>query len=81
MALPPFYHSPTLCASLATDRQAGFAMLTAGSVRAKNCQNALLKNTIDAAIAGLAFYLFGLTHTSLAPPSLYDANEPMLVLR
>ena len=43
--------------------QAGFAMLTAGSVREKNCMNVLLKNIIDACIAGIFFYLFGQVST------------------
>lgn len=39
--------------------QAGFAMLTAGSVRSKNTKNVLLKNLIDACVAALAYWLFG----------------------
>ena len=39
--------------------QAGFAMLCAGSVRAKNTMNILLKNVIDVASGALAYYLFG----------------------
>lgn len=39
--------------------QAGFAMLTAGSVRSKNCMNAFVKNIVDACAASLAFYCFG----------------------
>jgi ammonium transporter, Amt family len=39
--------------------QAGFAMLCAGSVRAKNTLNILLKNLIDACVSGVFFYLVG----------------------
>lgn len=39
--------------------QAGFAMLTAGSVRSKNTKNVLLKNVLDACVGALAYYLFG----------------------
>lgn len=39
--------------------QAGFAMLTAGSVRTKNTKNVLLKNVLDAAVGSIAYFLFG----------------------
>lgn len=39
--------------------QAGFAMLTAGSVRTKNTKNVLLKNVLDACVGAMAYYLFG----------------------
>jgi ammonia channel protein AmtB len=39
--------------------QAGFAMLTAGSVRTKNTKNVLLKNVLDACVGAIAYFLFG----------------------
>lgn len=39
--------------------QAGFAMLTAGSVRSKNAKNVLLKNVLDACVGAIAYFLFG----------------------
>lgn len=39
--------------------QAGFAMLTAGSVRSKNTKNVLLKNVLDACVGSLAYFVFG----------------------
>lgn len=39
--------------------QAGFAMLTAGSVRSKNTKNVLLKNLLDACVGAVSYYLFG----------------------
>ncbi|KAL3685020.1 hypothetical protein R1sor_003042 [Riccia sorocarpa] len=39
--------------------QIGFAMLCAGSVRAKNTVNIMLTNVLDAAAGGISFYLFG----------------------
>src|SRR5690606_30306246 len=39
--------------------QAGFAMLTAGFVRAKNTANILMKNMLDACFGGLAFWAVG----------------------
>lgn len=39
--------------------QAGFAMLTAGSVRSKNTKNVLLKNVLDACVGAMAYFLFG----------------------
>ncbi|KAL2456121.1 Ammonium transporter 1 member 4 [Forsythia ovata] len=40
--------------------QLGFAMLCAGSVRAKNTMNIMLTNILDAAAGGLSYYLFKL---------------------
>lgn len=39
--------------------QSGFAMLEAGSVRAKNTKNILLKNLLDACIGALVWFLIG----------------------
>jgi len=39
--------------------QAGFATLSAGSIRAKNVKNILLKNLLDACIGALAWFLLG----------------------
>ncbi len=39
--------------------QAGFAMLTAGSVRTKNVKNVLLKNVLDACVGAIAYFIFG----------------------
>lgn len=39
--------------------QLGFAMLCAGSVRAKNVMNIMLSNVVDAAVGSISYYLFG----------------------
>jgi Amt family ammonium transporter len=39
--------------------QAGFAMVEAGLVRAKNAANVLMKNLLDFCIAALGFFVFG----------------------
>ena len=39
--------------------QGGFALLEAGAVRAKNAKNIALKNTMDACIGGVVYYIFG----------------------
>lgn len=39
--------------------QLGFAMLCAGSVRAKNTMNIMLTNVLDAACGGISYYIFG----------------------
>merc|ERR1740130_1893566 len=39
--------------------QAGFATLSAGSIRAKNVSNILLKNLLDACIGCVAWFLLG----------------------
>ncbi|KAK8950771.1 Ammonium transporter 1 member 1 [Platanthera zijinensis] len=46
-------------AYLVFSMQLGFAMLCAGSVRAKNTMNIMLTNVLDAAAGGLFYYLFG----------------------
>lgn len=47
------------CGTLVFLMQAGFAMLCAGSVRAKNAQNIMLKNLLDACVGALAFWSTG----------------------
>jgi len=39
--------------------QAGFAMLCAGSVRAKNAKNIILLNILDACLGSVVFYAVG----------------------
>lgn len=48
-----------ICGFLVFLMQAGFAMLTAGFVRAKNTANILMKNMIDACVGGLSFFAVG----------------------
>ncbi|GMI16820.1 hypothetical protein TrLO_g6210 [Triparma laevis f. longispina] len=56
-SLDTFYH--IFAAALVFFMQAGFAMLCAGSVRAKNAKNIMLKNLLDACGAALGFYALG----------------------
>jgi len=49
--------------------QAGFALLEAGSVRAKNTKNILLKNTLDACLGGIVWWIIGF------PLAYGDAND------
>jgi len=39
--------------------QAGFSLLEAGAIRAKNVKNIMVKNFLDACIGGFAYYMFG----------------------
>jgi Amt family ammonium transporter len=48
--------------------QAGFATLSAGSIRQKNVKNILLKNLLDACMGALTWYFIGYGFA-------YDANE------
>ena len=48
-----------LAAILVFFMQAGFAMVEAGLVRAKNASNVLMKNVVDFGFATLAYFMFG----------------------
>jgi len=48
-----------ICGTLVFIMQAGFAMLEAGSIRAKNAKNILLKNLMDPAIAAIIWWAVG----------------------
>jgi len=52
-------HWVIYCGVLVFLMQAGFAMLCAGSIRAKNAQNILLKNLMDACVGALWFWATG----------------------
>ena len=52
-------HWVLYCGVLVLLMQAGFAMLCAGSIRAKNAQNILLKNLMDACVGALWFWATG----------------------
>ena len=47
------------CGVLVFSMQSGFAMLCAGSVRAKNAQNILLKNLVDVCVGACFFWATG----------------------
>lgn len=49
----------SLCAAIIFLMEAGFALLEAGFVRAKNAMSIIAKVIIDIAFGGLAFYVFG----------------------
>jgi len=48
-----------ICGFLVFFMQCGFALLEAGTVRAKNTKNILLKNLLDACVGGLIWYSIG----------------------
>ena len=48
-----------LCGFLVFFMQCGFALLEAGTVRAKNTKNILLKNLLDACVGALGFWAVG----------------------
>ena len=52
-------HWVLYCGVLVLLMQAGFAMLCAGSIRAKNAQNILLKNLLDLCVGALSFWATG----------------------
>ena len=48
-----------LCGFLVFFMQCGFALLEAGTVRAKNTKNILLKNLLDACVGALIWWVIG----------------------
>jgi len=60
------------CGVLVFMMQAGFAMLCAGSVRAKNVRNIMLKNLLDACVGALSFWALGY---GVAYGKYHDGNE------
>jgi ammonia channel protein AmtB len=48
-----------ICGFLVFFMQCGFALLEAGTVRAKNTKNILLKNMLDACVGALIWYSIG----------------------
>ena len=50
--------------------QAGFGMVEAGLIRAKNAGNILMKNTMDFCMASLGFFIFGYA-------LMFGGNEPL----
>lgn len=59
--------------NLCSIMQLGFAMLTAGSIRAKNTSNVLLWNMLDSCIAGIAYFATGY---AFAYGGDFNANNP-----
>jgi Amt family ammonium transporter len=54
--------------------QAGFAMLSAGSVRAKNAKNIILLNLLDACFGCIAWYATGFAFAFGDPPAAADGS-------
>ncbi len=50
--------------------QAGFAMLCAGAVRAKNAKNIILLNILDSCFGAMAWYITGVCAPAILGPSL-----------
>lgn len=61
--------------------QAGFGLLEAGSVRAKNAQNIMLKNVMDAVITAWAYFLFGYSVAYGADGGKFIGGSSLLALR
>ena len=57
--LTPCFRSKEIVMMIVFHSQCGFALLEAGSVRAKNTKNILLKNVLDACLGGLIWWTIG----------------------
>ena len=78
---PPALSAPLRCAGwtlqsayLVFFMQAGFAMLSAGSVRAKNAKNIILLNLLDACFGCIAWYATGFAFAFGDPPAATDGS-------
>lgn len=58
--------------------QAGFAMLSAGSVRAKNAKNIILLNLLDACFGCMAWYITGFAFAFGDPAANEDGTYPYM---
>ena len=58
-----------LCGFLVFFMQCGFALLEAGTVRAKNTKNILLKNLLDACLGAIIWYVIGYAVAVRRPPA------------
>ena len=72
-----------LCGFLVFFMQCGFALLEAGTVRAKNTKNILLKNLLDACIGAIVWWAWGFAAAVklplLLPARRRRTNRPTLV--
>ena len=68
-----------LAAFLVFFMQAGFGMLEAGLIRAKNAANILMKNMLDFCIASLGFFIFGYAIMFGGSGSLFGTSGWFLV--
>lgn len=68
-------------AYLVFSMQVGFAMLCAGSVRAKNTMNIMLTNVLDAAAGALFYYLFGFAFSFAGNNPFIGADHRLFALR
>ena len=65
-----------LCGFLVFFMQCGFALLEAGTVRAKNTKNILLKNMLDACVGAIIWWSFGYMFAVRARPSASPRRAP-----
>ena len=65
-----------LCGFLVFFMQCGFALLEAGTVRAKNTKNILLKNLLDACIGAIVWWAWGFAAAVKLPLLLPHTNTP-----
>jgi ammonium transporter, Amt family len=61
--------------------QAGFGLLEVGSVRAKNAQNIMIKNLMDAAVTAMAYYLIGYSLSYGGGGNSFTGGTSLMALR
>ena len=66
-----------VCGFLVFFMQCGFALLEAGTVRAKNTKNILMKNLLDACVGALIWYSIGYYVAVRSRPILKRIASPL----
>lgn len=61
--------------------QAGFGLLEAGSIRAKNASNIMLKNMMDACVAAIAYFILGYSFAYGAGGNSFIGGTSLMFLR
>jgi ammonium transporter len=61
--------------------QAGFGLLEVGSIRAKNAQNIMIKNLMDAAVTAIAYYLIGYSMAYGGGGNSFTGGTSLMALR
>ena len=80
-ALTWWSYATTASGYLVFSMQLGFALLTAGCVRAKSAKSVCLKNIMDAAFGGVGYFLFGEPDSTKSAPNIPTGADAVLCMQ